>query len=98
MKKRKIINLIIISVALILIASQFFLADIVSKYAGSDDQAVAIITEVSPNYKPWAFSIWEPSSAITETILFAFQTALGLGVIVFYIINRNSKLKEDKCN
>jgi len=93
MKNKKIINIIIIAVALGLIAMQFFLADIVSNFAGTDDQAVGIINELAPNYKPWAESIWEPSGEWGETLLFAFQTTLGLGVIAFYFIKRNSKQK-----
>ncbi|SNR51473.1 cobalt/nickel transport protein [Lutibacter agarilyticus] len=93
MKNRKIINITIIAVALGLIAMQFFLADIVSNFAGTDDQTVGIINELAPNYKPWAESIWEPSGECGETLLFAFQTTLGLSVIAFYFIQRNSKQK-----
>lgn len=93
MKNKKIINITIIIVALGLIAMQFFLADIVAEFEGTDDQAVGIINELAPNYEPWAESIWEPSGEWGETLLFAFQTTLGLSVIVFYFIKRNSKQK-----
>ena len=93
MKKRQLINIIIISVALILISYQFFVADVVSRFAGTDDQAVGIINELAPNYKPWAESIWEPSGEWGETLLFAFQTTLGISVIAFYFIKRNSNQK-----
>ncbi|WP_372744715.1 energy-coupling factor ABC transporter substrate-binding protein [Lutibacter sp.] len=98
MKNKKSFIIISLLVAGLLIALQFVLANVVSKFEGTDDQAVAIISEISPNYKPWAFSFWEPSGAMAETILFAVQTTLGLSVIVFYLINRNSKLKRTKCN
>ena len=97
MKNRKIINIIIISIAVVLISYQFFIADIVSKFAGTDDQAVGIINELDPDYKPWASSIWEPSGEWGETLLFAFQTTLGVSIIVFYFLKKRSKLKEDKC-
>lgn len=93
MKKRQLINIIIISIALVLISYQFFIADVVSRFAGTDDQAVGIINELAPNYKPWAESIWEPSGEWGETLLFAFQTTLGISVIAFYFIKRNSKQK-----
>lgn len=93
MKNRKTINIIIIAVALILISYQFFIADVVSRFAGTDDQAVGIINELAPNYKPWASSIWEPSGEWGETLLFAFQTTLGISIIAFYFIKRNSKQK-----
>lgn len=97
MKNRKVVNILIIAVAVGLIVSQFFLADIVAKFAGTDDQAVGIINELAPDYKPWAESIWEPSGEWTETLLFAFQSTLGLSIIVFYFLKRRSKLNEDKC-
>lgn len=97
MKNRKLVNTIIIAVALGLIAMQFFLADIVSSFEGSDDQAVGLIEELAPNYKPWAESIWEPSGEWGETLLFALQTTLGLSIIVFYFIKRRVRLKGDKC-
>lgn len=93
MKNKKTINIIIIAVALILISYQFFIADVVSRFAGTDDQAVGIINELAPNYKPWASSIWEPSGEWGETLLFAFQTTLGISIIAFYFIKRNSKQK-----
>lgn len=98
MKNTKSFIIISLLVAGLLIALQFVLANVVSKFEGTDDQAVALISEISPNYKPWAFSFWEPNCSMAETILFALQTTLGLGVIVFYLINRNSKLKRNKCN
>lgn len=97
MKSKRIINTTIITVALILIAMQFFLAEIVSKFEGTDDQAVGIINELAPNYKPWVASIWEPSGEWGETLLFAFQTFLGLSIIVFYFIKKNAKKNVDKC-
>lgn len=97
MKNRKIINYTIIAIALILIVMQFFLAEIVSKFEGTDDQAVGIINELAPNYKPWATSVWEPSGEWGETFLFAFQTFIGLSIIVFYFIKKNGKKKVDKC-
>ncbi len=97
MKNSNIINITIVSIALILIAMQFFLAEIVSKFEGTDDQAVGIINELAPNYKPWAASIWEPSGDWGETLLFAFQTFLGLSILVFYFIKKNTKKKVDKC-
>ncbi|RXP61355.1 cobalt ABC transporter substrate-binding protein CbiN [Lutibacter sp. HS1-25] len=97
MKNSSIINITIVSIALILIAMQFFLAEIVSKFEGTDDQAVGIINELAPNYKPWAASIWEPSGDWGETLLFTFQTFLGLSILVFYFIKKNTKKKTDKC-
>lgn len=98
MKKNLKLTIRIISVAIFLVVLQFYLSNIVSNYEGTDDQAVNLISEIAPNYTPWFHHIWEPSNERSETLLFAFQTTLGLAVLVFYFIKRTHKIKGNKCS
>jgi len=97
MKKKTIINTCIIIFAVSIIGIQFILPALMSNFEGTDDQAVGIINEIAPNYRPWAENFWEPSGEWGETILFAIQTTLGLAVIVVYLIRRKTRLKTSRC-
>lgn len=54
------------------------------RFAGTDDQARAIITQIDPRYKPWFDSLWVPPGPQVESLLFALQAALGAGMIGYY--------------
>ena len=54
------------------------------KFAGADEQAEKVITQINPDYKPWFNSIWEPPSGEIASLLFALQAALGAGVLGYY--------------
>lgn len=54
-------------------------------FEGADGKAEALITEIQPNYKPWFKPFMEPASGEVESLLFAFQAALGAGVIGYII-------------
>ena len=54
------------------------------QFAGADNQAEKVITQIRPEYKPWFRSIWEPPSEEIESLLFALQAALGAGVLGYY--------------
>jgi cobalt/nickel transport protein len=56
-----------------------------SDFAGADDRAIDAIREINNNFEPWFQPFWEPPGGETESLLFAFQAALGSGVI-FYCI------------
>lgn len=51
------------------------------RFAGSDDQAEAMIRAIAPAYAPWAAPWREPPSAEMESLLFAAQAALGAGAL-----------------
>jgi cobalt/nickel transport protein len=55
------------------------------EFGGADDQAKAVITEIKPEYQPWAKSIFEPPSGEVASLLFASQAALGAGVVGYVI-------------
>ncbi len=54
-------------------------------FAGADGEAMDAISVISPDYEPWFHSFWEPPSAEIESLLFAFQAALGGGFIGYYL-------------
>lgn len=62
-----------------------------AEYGGADGQAEDAITEISPGYKPWFSSLYEPPSGEIESLLFATQAALGAGIIGYYLGSRKAK-------
>lgn len=63
----------------IAIAPLLFIHD--SEFGGADGQAEAVITEIRPDYKPWAESLFTLPGGETEGLLFALQAALGAGIL-----------------
>ena len=62
-----------------------------SEFGGADGQAEEVISDLNPDYEPWAESILEPPGGETESLLFALQAAVGSGVIFFafgYLVAR----------
>nr|WP_280778136.1 energy-coupling factor ABC transporter substrate-binding protein [Rhizobium sp. SG_E_25_P2] len=64
-----------------------------AEFAGADGEAEAVITEIRPDYKPWASPLWEPPSGEIESLLFALQAAIGAGLVGFYFGRRTSPAK-----
>lgn len=64
-----------------------------AEFTGADGQAEAAITEIQPDYKPWASPLWEPPSGEIESLLFALQAAIGAGLVGFYFGRRTSPAK-----
>lgn len=56
-----------------------------AKFAGADEQAGALIGEISPEYQPWITPFWEPPSGEVASLLFALQAALGAGALGYGI-------------
>lgn len=52
-----------------------------SEFGGADGQAEEVISEINPDYEPWAESLIELPGGETESLLFALQAAIGAGVI-----------------
>ena len=62
-----------------------------SEFGGADGQAEEVISDLNPDYEPWAESILEPPGGETESLLFALQAAVGSGIIFFafgYLVAR----------
>lgn len=90
--KRNVIMLVIIAV--IAIVPLIIKHD--AEFGGADGQAEEAITEIQPDYEPWAESLYEPPSGEIESLLFALQAALGAGVIGFGFGRLSAKHKEKK--
>jgi cobalt/nickel transport protein len=54
-------------------------------FAGADNKAKDLISEIAPNYRPWFNPILEPASGEIASLLFALQAALGAGFIGYYL-------------
>ena len=52
-----------------------------SEFGGSDDKAEAVISDINPEYEPWAESILTPPGGETESLLFCLQGAFGALII-----------------
>lgn len=90
MTKKKIILPLLLCV-LIAVVPLLTIKD--SEFGGADGQAEEAITEIDPNYEPWAESLLVPPGGETESLLFALQAALGAGVVGYglgYFIARRS--------
>ncbi len=55
------------------------------RFAGADDKAKNLITEINPDYRPWFEPLIEPASGEIASMLFALQAALGAGFIGYYL-------------
>ena len=69
-----------------------------SEFGGADGRAEEIISELNPEYKPWAESIFKLPGGETEGLLFALQAALGAGVIGFGFGYLKGRASHDKKN
>ncbi|MBF0300864.1 MAG: energy-coupling factor ABC transporter substrate-binding protein [Oligoflexia bacterium] len=63
---------------------EIFTSTFTGTFTGTDDEAKTLITEISPNYKPWFSSIMKPASSEIASLLFALQAALGAGFIGYF--------------
>ena len=98
MSKKQIMTILalILVCAVILIFPLMTIRD--SEFGGADGAAEEVITELDPDYEPWAESILEPPGGETESLLFCLQTALGTSVVAFgfgYLVARKKYRSED---
>lgn len=90
---KKNVILIVVAVAIV-VAPLIFLKG--AEFAGADGLAGDLITEIAPDYEPWAESIIEPASGEIESLLFALQAAIGAGVVGFVLGRLTSKGRSNK--
>jgi cobalt/nickel transport protein len=64
-----------------------------AEFAGADGQAEEVISEISPNYEPWFYAIWEPPSGEIESLLFSVQAAIG-AIVIGYVIGFGNARKK----
>ncbi|BFH69815.1 MAG: energy-coupling factor ABC transporter substrate-binding protein [Paenibacillus dendritiformis] len=88
------INLILLLLVVILIASPFLL-NRDAAYEGSDGEAEAAISEINPDYEPWFTPVYEPKSGEIESLLFTLQGCIGTGIIAYVIgVQRGRRKRE----
>ncbi|WP_448527802.1 energy-coupling factor ABC transporter substrate-binding protein [Parathermosynechococcus lividus] len=56
-----------------------------AEFEGADAQAEDLISEMAPEYTPWARPVFKPQSAEVESLLFVLQASLGAGVLGFVV-------------
>jgi cobalt/nickel transport protein len=79
MKKSTIVIIMLIICVLIAAVPLAVIKD--SEFGGSDDAAENVISDLSPDYEPWADSLIEPPGSETEGLLFCLQGAFGALII-----------------
>ncbi len=75
-----------ILIPLVFVGWQFVAGNILGGFEGTDDQSVALIQEIAPSFEPNAKPVFELESNLAETLLFTFQSLIGLGVIITVFI------------
>jgi cobalt/nickel transport protein len=86
-------NTLLILIIVLIAASPLLLLKN-AEFSGADGEAEKAITEIDPEYVPWAEPILEPASGEIESLLFALQAAIGAGVVGF-ILGRITVRKKD---
>ncbi len=81
--KLKFNNTLIIVIVMVLMALPVIFSG-GQDFSGTDQKAMDMINQVSPEYKPWFHNIWTPPGSEVESLLFALQAALGSGFIGYY--------------
>ncbi|CAB1241916.1 Cobalt transport protein CbiN [Ruminococcaceae bacterium BL-6] len=89
-------TVLILLLAVIVIASAPLLFIHNSEFGGSDDAAEGVVSELTPDYKPWASSILQPPGSETESLLFSLEAGIGSGILGFgfgYLVCRKKNGK-----
>lgn len=66
-----------------------------SEFGGADGEAEGIITEIAPDYEPWAEPIMEPPGGETESLLFCLQAALGAGLFGYLLGTLKERTRQE---
>ncbi len=91
-KRTLVMNIVAVMICVALIFVPFLAYQ--GEYSGTDDQGMDAITEIDENYEPWFNSIFEPGSDQMEVTLFSLQTAIGAGLLGYFIGNMKKKAKK----
>ena len=97
MSKKQILTIVVLLVvcALIVVVP---LMTLDRDFGGADGAAEELISQVDPDYEPWAESLIELPGGETESLLFCLQAALGAAVIGFgfgYLVARKKYRAEE---
>ena len=83
-------NLILLGVAAGISALPLMMGG-VGGFGGSDDQGMAAIGTLAPDYRPWFKPLWMPPSGEVENLLFSLQAAAGAGLLGYYFGYRRGR-------
>ncbi|MGE5583090.1 MAG: energy-coupling factor ABC transporter substrate-binding protein [Bacillota bacterium] len=92
--KRILINVILIVMVLGLMLAPLFMAKN-AEFGGADIRAKEALSEIKPGFKPWFNPIFAPQSGEVETFFFALQSALGAGLIGYFLGYMQGRAKKD---
>ncbi|HIT90201.1 MAG TPA: energy-coupling factor ABC transporter substrate-binding protein [Candidatus Merdenecus merdavium] len=67
-----------------------------SEFGGADGEAFDAITEMDPNFEPWADPLLEPPGGETESLLFCLQAAIGAGIFGYGVGVLKQRNKKEK--
>ncbi len=76
------LNTVLIVTALLIIALPLLLRSS-PEYGGTDSQAIDVVAQIDPDYQPWILPLVQLPGSEIESLLFAFQAALGAGGLGF---------------
>lgn len=54
-------------------------------FPGTDNEAVRVVSELRPEYKPWFSPIFKPPRLEIERLLFGVQAAFGAAIMAYCI-------------
>lgn len=57
----------------------------VRELTGTDTEAVRVVSELRPEYRPWFSPLFKPPSAEVERLLFGVQAAIGVAILGYCI-------------
>lgn len=101
-KDKKLVISLLIVVMLMAITPIFVLKD--AEFGGSDDAGSVMIESIQEGYEPWFTPVLENAiggelPGEVESLFFCLQTAIGVGVLAFYMgrmYERKKLGKEDE--
>ncbi|ERK31746.1 energy-coupling factor ABC transporter substrate-binding protein [Clostridium intestinale] len=97
--KKKVIILLLITILIVLVPL-FILKG--AEFGGSDDAGSQVISEITgEEYEPWFTPVMErwiggEIPGETESLLFCVQTAIGVGIIAFFMGRFVERTKKEK--
>lgn len=90
-------NILIACAIVILTSLPLFICSFDEGFSATDQQAQKLIEENNPNYKAWFNYIWRPPNAEMECLFFSLQSAIGAGVLGYYIgLTKGRSTKESR--
>lgn len=78
-------NILLIALAFVIIIFSFYIGAQKGDLAGADEKIEEVVKEISPDYKPFFNSIFEPPSGEVESFLFALQASTGAFIIGYFL-------------